>query len=575
MRVPDRAWWRLPCVALAVVVAHAHDASAAAPLRPVQHCQIVKLTAAAAELRQRLFCDRDGSERFAESACRRDAGTRRERALAIAERGGRCVRMRDADAVGAAVHGAWLPIAAAAVAPDDPAAARCAARQLGLAGRAVWDLTRAAVAHERTGDDARLADALRAVSDEFAASYARLERQSDCAAAMPLPAEQLFAQTESAVGQLRRSLCPTCGATCPDPQLQCDQPRLPREVAAMPLPGSEATGVNAREWIVVGALPGQRSAEPVAVVLPWDAPASAGPLPVPGCVLGAVDPDCRAAATIVAIGETDWASGYRMEEQPDGDVHAFNVMIGPDGEVVPLVAPGDPLESFGSRPGPGPIFFGDGMLGGSVRAVVWRGAGSRYEVLPADGFDESPHPRASDEAQRIVGEGGVPELPVLWTPDDGGYRLDVLPLLPGDTVGGALGIAGGRVVGWSRGPEGDRAVVWTLAGGGAVVEALPLPPEALRCIRADAISGARIVGACDGAGGRIAVAWMSRAGDDGWDETRVLAALHPGEHAIAHAVSGELVVGASVLSYPTQYSSRPVAWRLAAAATLLASGSRR
>ena len=127
-----------------------------------------------------------------------------------------------------------------------------------------------------------------------------------------------------------------------------------REITAMALPGLDrAAGVNGRAWIVVAQQPSPyRPYEPVDVVLPPDAGPDAGPAPVPGCALLSRDQACRPQASVVAVGETDWVYGQQRITLPSGAVAAIHLAIGPLGELVPLVAAGDPLELFEARPGP-------------------------------------------------------------------------------------------------------------------------------------------------------------------------------------------------------------------------------
>jgi len=59
--------------------------------------------------------------------------------------------------------------------------------------------------------------------------------------------------------------------------------------------------------------------------------------------------------------------------------------------------------------------------------------------------------------------------------------------------------------------------------------------------------------------------WANGDGAEPWGDIHVLQPLDGDEVAIAYAMSGDLVVGASATVFGNTLSSRPAAWRLPAA----------
>ena len=334
----------------------------------------------------------------------------------------------------------------------------------------------------------------------------------------------------------------------------------PAHIAAMALgvPG-QVTSVNAREWIAV--VDHFINPDVGRIVLPPDAGPDAGPLPVPGCPLFDRPPGCVATAYGKVVAETDWIYGDYIVVTPSQFEIPVQAAIGPQGEVIDLVGFGIGEVVDEVVPGPGPIFFG--TIGFERRSpVYWPTPGLERAALPGDGFTRGPVPRAASETQRIVGGGIEPQLPVLWSPSDGGYRIETLPLLEGGTAGGATDIAGDVISGWSDDGTGTaRAVVWVPAEAGFAVRALPVPEEAAACTRAVAVSELRVAGDCSIPGGApLAVVWSSGDGGASWRVTQLLDPLSAGNEAHAVDISEYLVVGES-RNTGTGFG-RPVAWRL-------------
>jgi hypothetical protein len=333
-------------------------------------------------------------------------------------------------------------------------------------------------------------------------------------------------------------------------------------------------GVNTREWI--SAQFTAPSFVTDAILLPTDAGPDAGPLPVPGCPLIAPSPDCAVKASSFAIGETDWI--YAVAPFPaEGGVTFHPAMIGPLGEIVGLFPPGQFVNFFGVKQpvvGPGSqlawlLNEGSGSDLSKLRPIVWPRAGTDYGFLPNDGFETGPAPTAFDTGGGIAGAGIEPQLPVVWLPADADYSLIRLPLLPGGTRGGALGIDGDIVVGWSDDGSTEHAVVWVHGDDSFAVSVLPLPETAAACTRAVSTSASRIVGECLHADGAVlSVLWDIGDGADSWRIARILLPA-PGD-SVAHVtkISGDLAVGTSEGDSAAGGSAtmQAVAWRLRASA---------
>jgi hypothetical protein len=340
--------------------------------------------------------------------------------------------------------------------------------------------------------------------------------------------------------------------------------RLPGEGAS-----GFASGVNAREWISIEYVQPQRR---WLITLPPDAGPDAGPLPLPGCPLGADSPSCASGGSRpTLVGDSDWYTGFTPVSLPSFTVD-FPAAFGPQGEIVLTIACcGGTPRGFGAvLPVPGERFVGtveppDEETASVQLPILWRTPGDVYEVLPVGGFRAGPQARAADAAGRIVGQGIDPVLPVLWLPAGDDFELVLLPLLAGDTAGGAGGISDGRIAGWSGSPAGVRAVVWESHGGDDgetvwVARVLPEPDELGSCM-AVAASGPRIAGNCRRASeDQGAVVWLHDGG--AW---RVEALLLPApdiSQSTVRALSGDLAVGHSVEQGGSQTAGAPVAWRL-------------
>lgn len=338
--------------------------------------------------------------------------------------------------------------------------------------------------------------------------------------------------------------------------------RLPGEGAS-----GSASGVNAREWISIEYVQPERS---WLIALPPDAGPDAGPLPVPGCPLGADSPSCASGdSTPMLVGDSDWYTGFTPVSLPSFTVD-FPGAFGPRGEIVLTTdcCGGTPRGFAAVLPVPGERFLGtveppDGETTSVQLPILWRTPGDVYEVLPVEGFRAGPQARAADAAGRIVGQGIDPALPVLWLPAGDGFELVVLPLLDGDTAGGAGGISDGRIAGWSGSGARVRAVVWEPQGGEAwLARTLPEPDQLGSCI-AVAASGPRVAGNCRRANeDQRAVVWLYDGG--AWRvETLLLPA--PGiSQSHVRALSGNLAVGHSVNQGGFSTAGAPVAWRLPA-----------
>lgn len=334
------------------------------------------------------------------------------------------------------------------------------------------------------------------------------------------------------------------------------------QIAAMPLDADgTVTSVNRREWIAV-----HRSAPfPIGqgvIVLPPDAGPDAGPLPVPGCRwLPEVDPACEQQGQPVAVGESDWVYAYGTGRTPSGFVAPFQYASGPAGDAAWLFGFGLTQFSEEVRVVPPARFIGTIDSSESPRIpVLWPEPGDFWEPLPAEGFVVGPVPTHGDATGRIVGAGVDPELPVLWSESDGAFRLEILPRLDGGLHGGALGIDGDVIVGWSDSAGGaPHAVVWIEHDGAFTPQELPAPDGARRCERAVAISDPYVVGACLYASARDeAVVWR-RTGDTTWTVHAHLLPLDGDEESFVVGVAGTLAAGASRLGA----RRTPVAWRIA------------
>ena len=354
----------------------------------------------------------------------------------------------------------------------------------------------------------------------------------------------------------------------PTPVVQ-PTPVAPGAIAAMLLGGRRevATSVNGRGWITLLSLTAL-SRQPVAgrIVLAPDAGPDAGPVPVPGCPLAAQSDGCAVGGDLRVVGESDWVSGYTYFVASNLRTPLLT-LFGPQGEVVPLEQLGDELGLTDVKPSPGELFVGLGPLVEGddtrhLRPYLFRAPGFVREQLPLEGFSEGPWPQQVSATGRIVGSGIDPSRPVRWEPSDGGYVLSVLPLLDGGKHGGAQGIAGDLVVGWSDDAEGEHAVLWTVSGASVAIAVLPVAAGAASCTRALAISAGRIVGACASADGTpLAVLWAQGDGSASWSVTRLLPPLPGGTIARVVALSGDLAVGSSEDAAGVV---QPVAWRLPA-----------
>lgn len=335
-------------------------------------------------------------------------------------------------------------------------------------------------------------------------------------------------------------------------------------VAAMRL---EATGtvtsVNTREWIAVyRSTPGGIGQG--TIVLPPDAGPDAGPVPVVGCpwMPPMIDPSCEQLGQPVAVGESDWVVAYGTGRTPSGFLAPFEYAAGPAGEVEWIFGFGLPQFSDEVRPAPPARFIGSLDATESPRIpVLWREPGAFWERLPAEGFVVGPRPFQGDASGRIVGAGLDPELPVLWSESDGAFRLEILPSLDGGGRGGAYGIDGDVIAGWSDDAGGARhAVVWMELDGALVPQELPQPADALRCDHAIAVSGRYVAGEClYAAARRVAVVWQ-RSGDTTWTVRAILQPLDGDEDSDVVGLAGTLAAGASSLDRRTT----PVAWRIEA-----------
>lgn len=263
----------------------------------------------------------------------------------------------------------------------------------------------------------------------------------------------------------------------------------------------------------------------------------------------------------LAIGETDWIFGAEVFGA-SGHVFGYQVAFGPEGEIVRLFPTGEEQEIDHVRIGPGPLILAVEYVGYPTVQVptVWRRPGTDREALPHEGFTDGPQPEQSDAHGRIVGSGISPTLPVLWSPDGDSWRLSTLPLLEGATRGGAYGIDGDVIVGWSGDQGiGQHAVAWTQNDGTWTPSLLPVPGDLVTCLRATGISGARVAGECaDADANVIGVVWQ-RTGDD-WEILATLKSHRDGAQVSVVGISGTLAAGNSGQPWPGV--SLPVAWRL-------------
>jgi hypothetical protein len=319
--------------------------------------------------------------------------------------------------------------------------------------------------------------------------------------------------------------------------------------------------VNAREWVEVLSTPSYvRSGK---IVLPPDAGPDAGPIPSLGCPLSPQDPNCVAPKNFrsLAIGETDWIYGAQSFYGSFEVLYPF--AFGPAGEATALFPFGEERQIDDVRVGPGPLILAVGYEGypTSVRIpLVWRKPGPESETLPHEGFTDGPRPEQSDARGQIVGSGISPTLPVLWSPDGDSWRLSTLPLLEGAERGGAYGIDGDVIVGWSGDQGiGQHAVAWTESDGTWTPSLLPVPTDLVTCLRATGISGARVVGECaDSDANVLGVVWQ-RNGDD-WGILATLKSHRDSAQVSVAGISGTLAAGNSGQPWPGV--SLPVAWRL-------------
>jgi len=327
-----------------------------------------------------------------------------------------------------------------------------------------------------------------------------------------------------------------------------------------------ARGVSPREWIALVYVQGLTRR--TRIVLPPDAGADAGPLPVAGCPLGAASPECeRSGSVAMQVGESDWYFGSTPVELPSFTV-SFPAVFGPAGEVelaIQCCGMSSPADSV--LPLPGARFLGDLQEvepghpeAGIPRPILWRAPGSDFELLPLGPHADGALAYGGDATGRIVGQGaGSRPQPIVWEPTaDGGFAVVTLPFAGGDSLAGARDVEDGTVVGWS----GTRAVAWEPQGAGWSARVLPAAEATTACL-AVAISGARVAGNCSADGRDFrAVTWL-RAGD-GW---RVEAVLQPAPgipQSNVHALSGDLAVGDSSQPGAGPNAGAPVAWRLPA-----------
>lgn len=191
---------------------------------------------------------------------------------------------------------------------------------------------------------------------------------------------------------------------------------------------------------------------------------------------------------------------------------------------------------------------------------IWPHPGTDSETLPHEGFTDGPQPEQSDRLRRVVGSGIAPRIPVLWIPDGDGWRLSTLPLPEGAAQGGAYGIDGDVIVGWSGDQGiGQHAVAWTESEGTWTPDLLPVPSGLVTCLRATGISGARVAGECaDSDANVLGVVWQ-RDGDE-WSSVAILMPHADGEQVDVAGISGTLAAGNS--GHPWPAASVPVAWRL-------------
>lgn len=346
----------------------------------------------------------------------------------------------------------------------------------------------------------------------------------------------------------------------------------PQVVAAMRVAGFFARSVNQLGWIAVdGTSPRVPRPRVGTVVLAPDAGPEAVPPPAIDCLRRARDGSCAEHDVPVAVADPGWVLALREGFGPDGWSSLPPVAYGPDGEPVPLVDPRRAVDGTygGIRLGPGPLFTGTLAIATSEQTqrivpLLWRTAGRTYQRLDTTGFSDGLHPAASDAAAWIVGsaDGAAGPVPVLWRPQGDDWLVERLPLLGAATRGSAADVDDGRIVGWSEDDEGMRAVVWQASGDGFEVAPLPLPPGAVACASATAISGPRVVGHCEDAErARLAVVWRS-TNDGSWRVEALLAGLEPDQQAGVTDISGDLAVGGST-SWP-DHTVRALAWRLPA-----------
>lgn len=341
----------------------------------------------------------------------------------------------------------------------------------------------------------------------------------------------------------------------------------PGSVAAMRLdaPGV-VTSVNTREWIAVVDPEAYGQVGQGRIVLPLDAGPDAGPVPRPGCRwTPPLDPECQPDGHAVAVGESEWIYAYGTEQTPSGfDVPVQNA-AGPEGEVFLLLGFGLDRNAQEIRPAPPARFIGTiGGTGFTRIPVLWRTPLSGREPLPADGFADGPRPYQADARGRIVGAGVDPQLPVLWREGaDGAFSLERLPLLDGGTRGGALGIDGDVIAGFSdEGQPSSHAVVWVERDGVFVPHELPVPDDVRRCTHAVAVSGPYVAGDCVVAASThtVGVVWR-RIGETTWAVHATLRPLDGDDDSTIVGLAGTLAAGASQRSG----TSTPVAWRIASA----------
>ncbi len=489
------------------------DAASARALRPVQRCQIAKLSAAGAELRMRLLCDLGRGGALGETPCSRAAAARRTAAFARAERGAQCPVLGDEVRIGTAVTSSRSAILIVPVPADDPAAKRCAARQLTLAAREVWDRVRADVTHERTGDDARLLSALARQQARFDAAYARLARSHDCAAQPIVPASYFLGAIVDSVNRLRRDACPSCGAVCPCWSTEeLDTGLSPATLRAL--------GGAVCDEGVTGVVSRDRCTAPEG----WPEQPRTGVSLAGGlCVwwVGDADPDgdgtCNASPLVASLDDFEQAaclasleaahvrqvscapaSGPRRVEPLPVPSGGFPLGVGGREWIAvwdraDVVLPWDASGGAGPLPVPGCPLGSDGacrvpMATAAVGDTDWRvgqrsaaSGGVEFFALGPQGEVVALPTREGDVLRFVrVGAGplfhgdverGGRFVPVVWTAPDAPYRE--LPV--GDFARAPSPLqsdASRRIVGDAE--EARMPVLWTPSGDGYRLETLPL-----------------------------------------------------------------------------------------------------